>query len=90
MIIMIRFLGFRLLPVLFAGILKKHHHIQRRHSNLGHRAMGQVVFLLRPESRGAFWAVVTQIILLNKIIYVCPEVGQAPLIIFITLETIYF
>ena len=38
--------------------------------------MGQVVFLLRPESRGAFWAVVTQIILLNKIIYVCPEVGQ--------------
>ena len=32
---------------------------QRRHSNLGHRAMGQVVFLPRPESQGAFWAVIT-------------------------------
>ena len=33
--------------------------IHRRHSNLGHRAMEQVVFLSRPESWGAFWAVIT-------------------------------
>ena len=32
---------------------------QRRHSNLGYRAMGQVVFLPRPESQGAFWAVIS-------------------------------
>ena len=32
---------------------------QRRHSNLGYRAMGQVVFLPRPEIRGAFWAVIS-------------------------------
>ena len=36
-----------------------HTYMQRRHSNLGHRAMGQVVFLPRPESWGAFWAVIT-------------------------------
>ena len=35
---------------------------QRRHSNLGHRAMGQVVFLPRPESQGAFWAVNTHLV----------------------------
>ena len=35
------------------------HNMQRRHSNLGHRAMTRVVFFPRPESRGAFWAVFT-------------------------------
>ena len=41
----------------------------RRHSNLGHRAMGQVVFLPRPENNNI------KIIILNKI-NVCPEVGR--------------
>ena len=35
---------------------------QRRHSNLGHRAMGQVVFLPRPEIRGAFCADISYIL----------------------------
>ena len=34
-------------------------YIQRRHCNLGHRAMGRVVFLPRPESRGTFLAIIT-------------------------------
>ena len=44
----------KLVPLLLYYI-----YVGRRHSNLGHGSMGQVVFLPRPEIRGAFWAVIS-------------------------------
>ena len=45
------------LPTFFD--MRVYMHMQGRHSNQCHRAMAQVVFLPRPEIRGAFWAVIT-------------------------------